>query len=115
MAFSFDLGLAISAERYGAISAGPEQWYTKLRIYGWIKGGETVGEEQKWIRDIQRRGSWQAAVKTRYYRLMALLGLSVVLTLAACGFTVVLSQFSGGGIGWGKWLISGWKKDRTGS
>lgn len=25
MAFSFDLGLAISAERYGAISAGPEQ------------------------------------------------------------------------------------------
>ena len=24
MAFSFDLGLAISAERYGAISAGPE-------------------------------------------------------------------------------------------
>lgn len=26
MAFSFDLGLAISAERYGAISAGPEQF-----------------------------------------------------------------------------------------
>lgn len=25
MAFSFDLGLAIPAERYGAISAGPEQ------------------------------------------------------------------------------------------
>ena len=76
---------------------------------------QAVGEEQKWIRDIQRRGSRQAAVKTRYYRLMALLGLSVVLTLAACGFTVVLSQFSGSGIGWGKWLISGWKKDRTGS
>lgn len=77
--------------------------------------GWCVGEEQKWIRDIQRRGSRQAAVKTRYYRLMALLGLSVVLTLAARDFTVVLSQFSGGGIGWGKWFISGWKKERTGS
>ena len=30
MAFSFDLGLAISAERYGAISAGPEQWQKKI-------------------------------------------------------------------------------------
>ena len=29
MAFSFDLGLAISAERYGAISAGPEQQHLK--------------------------------------------------------------------------------------
>lgn len=29
MAFSFDLGLAISAERYGAISAGPEQEHTE--------------------------------------------------------------------------------------
>ena len=32
MAFSFDLGLAISAERYGAISAGPEQWYLTLNM-----------------------------------------------------------------------------------
>lgn len=32
MAFSFDLGLAISAERYGAISAGPEHRQISLRI-----------------------------------------------------------------------------------
>lgn len=30
MAFSFDLGLAISAERYGAISAGPEHLPVRL-------------------------------------------------------------------------------------
>ena len=39
MAFSFDLGLAISAERYGAISAGPEQrpFYTPgdLTVTAW--------------------------------------------------------------------------------
>ena len=40
-----------------------KRWYTELRIYGLIKGGETVEEEQKWIRDIQRRGSRQAADK----------------------------------------------------
>ena len=40
-----------------------KRWYTELRIYGWIKGGETVEEEQKWIRDIQRWGSRQAADK----------------------------------------------------
>lgn len=40
-----------------------KRWYTELRIYGWIKGGETVEEEQKWIRDIQRQGSRQAADK----------------------------------------------------
>lgn len=39
MAFSFDLGLAISAERYGAISAGPEQYssyisFTNSRFIG---------------------------------------------------------------------------------
>jgi len=33
MAFSFDLGLAISAERYGAISAGPEQNHFSSFIY----------------------------------------------------------------------------------
>lgn len=40
-----------------------KRWYTELRIYGLIKGGDTVEEEQKWIRDIQRRRSQQAADK----------------------------------------------------
>lgn len=30
MAFSFELKLAISSELYGAISAGPEQYFVKF-------------------------------------------------------------------------------------
>lgn len=51
MAFSFDLGLAISAERYGAISAGPEQRISPTELVGeilafmdMVHGGRDLGK-----------------------------------------------------------------------
>ena len=42
MAFSFELGLAISCGRYGAISAGPEHLYDeKLVVTSWYSEDKT--------------------------------------------------------------------------
>lgn len=47
MAFSFELGLVISSELYGAISAGPEQ--LKMLLVGYLYG---IKSERRLVQEI---------------------------------------------------------------